>query len=57
MAKKNIDDLYCVECDSRFKLVYTDDDVSRNPIFCPFCSSELNFGGDEDEGNDENKLE
>ena len=45
-TKKRSDKLFCSSCDSEFKLIYVEEDVSRYPTTCPFCAEELDFETD-----------
>lgn len=48
MSQKEIENKECTECESAFRLVYTLDDTSGYPKFCPFCSAEMYDDKDEE---------
>ena len=52
MAKKRIDILFCVSCESDFKLTYAEEEVSRYPTLCPFCGEEIDFDKQDDADDD-----
>lgn len=40
--------LFCTGCDSEFKLIFNNEDVSSYPKFCPFCADELPVDDEDD---------
>lgn len=48
---KEIENIICVECESKYKLVYDLTDTSGFAKLCPFCGGEVNSEeySDEDE--------
>ena len=53
MSKPVVTKLDCDSCESSFKITYKEDEVSRNPIFCPFCSTEIDFDNQDEDSRDE----
>jgi DNA replicative helicase MCM subunit Mcm2 (Cdc46/Mcm family) len=53
-TKPHIEKFYCESCESSFKVTFKEDEVSRNPIFCCFCSTELDFDNPVDAENEDN---
>jgi uncharacterized Zn finger protein (UPF0148 family) len=51
--KKVAEKRHCEECDSPYKLIYSEDEVSHNDVYCPFCGEELNFDRDDGTESDE----
>lgn len=39
---KEIETNTCEECESTYKLVYTQGEASGYPKFCPFCGADIN---------------
>jgi hypothetical protein len=56
MSKKEIKECHCVVCDSEFKVIFEESQVSSFYKFCTFCGSEL-FDEDDDEYIDEDNGE
>lgn len=49
MSKKRIEPLFCAACESEFKIVYVEENVSRFPTLCPFCGEGIDFDNQDDE--------
>lgn len=58
-TEKRIEECYCEECDSKFKLIFNPDETSRYYSYCPFCGEELEFDDDDDfdRRNEEKEIE
>lgn len=41
LTKTEKEDKICMNCESKFKLMYRLDETSGYPKFCPFCSDTL----------------
>ena len=48
MSKKRVEKLYCYNCDSEFKLIFNEEEVSHLPTVCPFCAEDIDFDNQDD---------
>lgn len=53
MSKPIVQKLNCDACESEFKITFKEDEVSRNPIFCPFCATEIDFDNESEASRDD----
>lgn len=51
MSKALVQKFFCYSCESDYRITFKEDEVSHNPVFCPFCSTEIDFDK-QDDGND-----
>jgi hypothetical protein len=55
MSKPIVIKLACDSCESVFKVTFKEDEVSRNPIFCVCCGTEIDFDSQDDDGTNDDE--
>lgn len=41
MSRKTLEDFLCDSCGAEYTITYVEEDIMEEPLYCPFCGSEL----------------
>ena len=41
MSRKTLEDFLCDSCGAEYTITYVEEDIMEEPLYCPFCSNEL----------------
>lgn len=57
MRAESTYELICDECGTEYELTYIEVDDSEQPIYCPFCASDIDLTDVDEESFDEDDLD